>query len=194
VSWEPRWLEEAVRLAALMTSDFEDKKDGGFFFTVTAEPIRLKEGYDGPTPSGNSVAAVNLIRLSELTGVTEYRRSANRTLKFFSKDLEQQPSAHACMLIALDLLMNGMKEVVVTSPTDSSAQAMISEALRAFIPQKVLLVATKKSYPKLSAVSTLLDGRRPGTKARAFVCENFTCKLPADSAKALEVQLGIRQG
>jgi uncharacterized protein YyaL (SSP411 family) len=193
-SWEPRWLEEAVRLAGLMTSDFEDKKDGGFFFTVTAEPVRLKEGYDGPTPSGNSVATLDLVRLSEITGDEGYRRSAERALKYFSGDLEQQPSAHACMLMALDLLINGMKEVVVTSPTEAGAREMTKEALRAFIPHKVLLVATKKTYEKLSAASTLLEGRRPGTKARAFVCENFTCKLPADSGKALEAQLGIKQG
>ena len=193
-SWEPRWLEEAVRLAGLMASDFEDKKEGGYFFSVKAEPVRLKEGYDGPTPSGNSVAALDLVRLSELTGVEWYRRSAESILKFFAGDLEQQPSSHACMLIALDLLMNGMKEVVVTSPTESSARALTKVALRAFIPQKVLLVATKKTYGKLRTLSSLLEGRTPGTKARAFVCENFTCKLPVDSAKGLESQLGIRPG
>jgi uncharacterized protein YyaL (SSP411 family) len=191
---DPRWLEEAVKLTKVMVRDFEDKEDGGYFFTTKAEPMRMKEGYDGPTPSGNSVAALDLIRISELTGNEEYKRSAEQLLKYFSLDLEQQPTAHACMLTALDLLVNGVREVVILAPTDVAAKAMVRRVAGAFLPGKVLLVATKKTYERLSKLSQLLEGRKPAAKARGFVCQNYTCLLPADTPEALRLQLGTGRG
>jgi len=189
---EPRWLKEAIRLNEIMVDDFEDKENGGFYMSLEAEPARLKESYDGPTPSGNSVAALNLIRLAELTGEDAHRRRAEGTLKWFAKEIERQPSAHACMLVAVDFLLNGVREIVVTSQGDGGAAEMKSEIFRAFVPDRVVLVATSETYHELSGISRLLDGREPGRKARAFVCQNFACKLPSDSAQALRAQLASR--
>jgi uncharacterized protein YyaL (SSP411 family) len=186
---EPRWLEEAVRLNEVMVEDFEDKKNGGFFMSLEAEPARMKESYDGPTPSGNSVATLNLIRISELTGEEKHRSKAERTLKWFAKDIDRQPSSHAVMLIALDLLLNGVREVVVTAPSKQAASEMRFEVFREYMPFRVLLVATSATYGELSHASKLLEGRAPGRRARAFVCQNFACKLPADSPEALRAQL-----
>ncbi len=110
-----------------MISDFEDKEHGGFFFTVDAQPARLKERYDGVTPSGNSVAAVSLIRLAELTGKEEMRQMGEGVLKSFGRDIEQQPSGHVEMMIALDMLLNGMTEIVVTSRDRASAADLTKE-------------------------------------------------------------------
>jgi uncharacterized protein len=189
---EPRWLKEAVRLNGVMVDDFEDQKNGGFFMSLEAEPARLKESYDGPTPSGNSVAALNLIRLGEITGKDAYRRKAEGVLKWGAKETERQPSAHAYMLVALDLLLNGVREIVVTSQGDEAAAEMRSEVFRTFLPDRVLLVATSETYHELSEMSSLLEGRAPGRKARAFVCQNFTCKLPSESPQALRAQLASR--
>jgi hypothetical protein len=186
---KPRWLAEALRLTNLMTSDFEDKKHGGFFFTVDAQPARLKEGYDGVTPSGNSVAAVNLIRLAELTGKEEMKQAGEGVLKSFGRDIEQQPSGHAEMLIALDMLLNGMTEIVITSRDRTDAAEVTKEVWRTFLPSKVVLSAYSESYGQLSGMTSLLEGRRPGAKPKVYVCRNFACRLPADSVGSLRVQL-----
>ena len=186
---DPRWLEQAIRLTSVMLNEYEDRDGGGFYLTISAEPVRLKESYDGPTPSGNSVAILNLIRLSELTGNTGLRESARRTLKAFAGEVQRQPSGHAVMLQGLDLILNGSREIVISAPTAKAAGKMKAEVYRTFIPDKVVLAATSKSYGRLSKVSTLLEGREPRSKARAFVCQNFACKLPADSVEALRNQL-----
>ncbi len=186
---EPRWLKEAVSLAKVMLDEYEDKEEGGFYLTLTSEPARLKESYDGPTPSGNSVAALDLIRLSELTGEEVFRKAAERTLGCFGGEVQRQPSSHTVALCALDLLLNGMREVVITAPTKKAAVEMKSETFRAFVPDKVVLTATEGTFIELSKMSTLLEGRRPGGRARAFVCRNNTCKLPADTVEALRSQL-----
>ncbi|HKT22257.1 MAG TPA: hypothetical protein VJR06_06610, partial [Nitrososphaerales archaeon] len=191
-SSDPAWLRESARLTKVMTDDLEDKESGGFYFTAEAEPARLKESYDGPTPSGNSVAALDLIRLSELTGDQEYRKRAERTLRAFGKEVERRPSAHACMLAALDLLLNGTREVVVTAPDEQLARPMKDEVFRTFAPDRVLLTATTATYPALTKLSTLLEGREPAARPRAYVCQNFACKVPAATVKTLSSQLTAR--
>ncbi len=188
-SSEPRWLKEAIRLTGVMVEDLEDKTGGGFYLSTAAEPARLKEGYDGPTPSGNSVAALNLIRLAELTGDEQFRKAAERTIKCFSKEIHVNPSGHTTMLSALDLLLNGTREVVITAPDERGAREMKDEVFRGYVPDKVVIAATPTTFPELSGMTRLLEGRKPGTRARAFVCRNFVCKLPADSAESLRKQL-----
>jgi len=186
---EPKWLEEAIRLTKIMLDDLEDKEGGGFYLTTSAEPAWLKESYDGPTPSGNAVAGLNLIRLSELTGEPTFRKAAERTLRAFAVEVEMQPLAHVVMLEVADLLLNGTKEIVISASTDREANQMKAEVYRTFAPEYMVLTATHESYRKLAKVSLLLEGRRPQSKARAFVCQNFACKLPADSVEALRRQL-----
>ena len=186
---EPLWLKESIALTDLMLADYEDREAGGLYLALSAEPAKLKEGYDGPTPSGNSVAALDLVRIAELTGRDEYRMAAERTLKFFLGDVERSPSYHTVMLQAVDLLLNGMKEVVISAPSAAAAGDMKSEVFGPFLPAKAVLTATSETYDELSKMSPLLEGRRPGRRPRAFVCENRACEVPADSAATLRDQL-----
>jgi len=186
---EPKWLENGITLTRSMLERFEDRERGGFYLTVSAAPARLKESYDGPLPSGNSVAVLNLIHLSELTGDLDFRKAAERTLKAFGGEVERQPSAHAVMLEGLDLILNGCREIVISAPTAKNVRDMRREVYKEFIPDKVMLAVTPETYGRLSKVSSLLEGRRPRAKAMAYVCQNFACKLPADSTEALRGQL-----
>ncbi len=191
---DPKWLSEAIGLTKTMVDDFEDKEAGGFFLTTGKVPARLKESYDGPTPSGNAVAAVSLARLAELTGDQGFRKKAESTVKTFAGDAERLPSGHTVIMVALDLLVNGVREVVITSPTKKGLGEMRTEVFRTFIPDKVVLGATAESYDPLKGLTRLLEGRKPGPRARAFVCQNFTCALPVDSVEGLRAQLEPRKG
>jgi uncharacterized protein YyaL (SSP411 family) len=191
---EPEWLGESARLTRAMIERFGDGEKGGFFLSTDEVPAKVKESYDGPTPSGNSVASLNLVRLAEITGDAEFRKHAEKSIGFFGNELERSPSGHTTMLAALDLLLNGASEIVITAPDDKSMAGMRAEAFREYNPAKVVLAASKETYGDLSKLSGLLEGRRPTAKARAFVCQNFTCKLPAESVDALRVQLARPKG
>ena len=186
---DPKWLEDATRLAGDMVRDYEDPKDGGFFFSLDADPARLKESYDGPTPSGNAVAALGLIRLGELTGDARFAKAGERTAAAFAGDVANRPSAHAQMLAAMDMLLNGTREVAITAPTMDDAAPMLRAAYRAYAPDRVMLTATGRTFPSLAKVSGLLEGREPGRKATAYVCRNFVCNVPADTPEGLSEQL-----
>jgi uncharacterized protein YyaL (SSP411 family) len=70
-TFDPAWLREAWPLHEVLARDFWDAEHGGFFQTSAADEVALarrKPGDDGALPSGNAVAAQNLLRLAELTG------------------------------------------------------------------------------------------------------------------------------
>lgn len=99
-----RWLDEAQKLTDAMLERFEDKQDGGFFFTSHDHEklfARSKDQYDGVTPSANSVAALNLVRLAQKTKLPKYRSAAERTLKAFAPGLLVNPGNLTAMAQAV---------------------------------------------------------------------------------------------
>lgn len=67
---------------------FLDRDGGGYFNTPGEDPsvlLRAKEDYDGAEPSGNSVSAINLIRLSSMVAggkSANYRQTAGHLLVY----------------------------------------------------------------------------------------------------------------
>ncbi len=188
-TFDPRRLESARLLANVMVKDFLDEESGGFFMSVDFQPAKVKDGHDGPIPSGNSVAVMDLLRLSEVTGEKGLRKLAETTLASFTEKLESQPSGHVSMIAGLDSMLNGMKEVVITAPGKLEGSSMLSEVAGRYVPNKAVLFATPDNFGKLAGLSPLLEGRKPGRKAVAYVCENSVCKLPATSVGELKSQL-----
>ncbi|MFO0863305.1 MAG: thioredoxin domain-containing protein [Gemmataceae bacterium] len=102
---EPRWLDEAKSLTETMLKHHGDEKRGGFFMSADdAEKLfaRSKDQYDGAQPSGNSQAALNLVRLAKLTGEERWAKEADRTLRAFAVSMKMQGSGMSRMAQALD--------------------------------------------------------------------------------------------
>src|SRR5262249_2039279 len=105
---DKRWLNEAKALTELMVQHFSDKERGGFFYTSNDHEklfARAKDQHDGAQPSGNSMAARNLVRLWNKTGDVRYRELAEKTMKAFSVPLKAAPSSMTTMAAALDLYL-----------------------------------------------------------------------------------------
>jgi len=185
----PDRLEQGLMLTDVMVRDFFDEGNGGFYMGRETVPARTKEGYDGPTPSGNSVAVMNLLRLSEFTGDGKLRKIAEKTLGYFRGALDDHPTEHAYMMAGLDSLVNGMKEVVIVGSDRRAADGMVDAIAQTYMPASVLLVADGENYQRLAKLTPLLQGREPKRGPVAYVCENFTCKVPARSVQELMNQL-----
>ena len=103
---EVRYLEEALHLNSIFIRHFWDNEQGGFFFTADDGEqllVRRKEVYDGATPSGNSVALLNLLRLANITGDQNIAEMAAKTARSFFALVKQAPTAYTYFLTALDL-------------------------------------------------------------------------------------------
>lgn len=106
---EPRWLDEAKALTDTMVRLYGDGERGGFFYTSNDHEklfVRSKDQYDGAQPSGNSVAARNLVRLWVKTKDEKYRELAERSLRAFAGPLKINPSGLTTMAHALALLLD----------------------------------------------------------------------------------------
>jgi uncharacterized protein YyaL (SSP411 family) len=112
VTGDKRWLDEAKALTDTMIKYHADKKAGAFFYTANDHEklfARAKDQYDGAQPSGNSVAARNLVRLWVKTGDEKYREQADKTFKVFAATMQSRPTQLAAMLDALGLYLDAQK-------------------------------------------------------------------------------------
>jgi peroxiredoxin len=101
---DPAHLASAQRLTDTQRELFEDRERGGFYSTSGEDNslvLRLKDGHDGAEPSGNSVAALNLLRLAQITGRGDLRESMQRIFAAFGAELSASPAALPAMLVAL---------------------------------------------------------------------------------------------
>jgi uncharacterized protein YyaL (SSP411 family) len=110
---EDRWLDEAKKLTDLMIEHHGDKKSGGFYYTSSDHEklfARAKDQFDGAQPSGNSVAARNLVRLWIKTGEDKYRAEAERSFKAFAGTLKTNPSGMPTIAEALGMYLDAPKK------------------------------------------------------------------------------------
>jgi uncharacterized protein YyaL (SSP411 family) len=190
-SFDRRWMSASLMLAEEMVALFWDGSGGGFFMKPPGGEIAaIKEGYDGPTPSGNSVASLDLLRLAEFTGNRDFREMAETTLKLFADSMESSPTGHLEMLAAVDFSF-GSKEIVLAGGwAPDELRPMVREIQTRFLPTKVLALADGDP-----AMAQLTEGKA-AIKGRptVYVCESFACKAPVTDLAALKGQLDSMHG
>ena len=188
VSGDARWLDQAKRLHAALSDRFAD--EGGGYFRTPADHEKLlareKPSYDGAEPTGNSVAALTLLRLESITGEQRWRDEAEKLLKSFGQILGSVPIAMGEMLLAVDWLLDTPKEVVVVRPHGQSDSALLEPLRRTFAPNHVLIRHEDGAPP-----ATPLAQDRPARdgKATAYVCVKGACQLPVTDPSALQALL-----
>lgn len=195
-SGDIEWFAHAVRLERTMSAEFEDRAVGGFFFSSTAGEALLtreKPAYDGSTPSANSIAVLNLLRLYEFTSDDDYRQRAEKTLTFFGDVITRSPAALSEMLQALDFYHdNAMEIVIVTVKGRTDAAPFLQLLGRTFLPNHVLMVVSEgdELAGQLPFIP-LLEGKRAiRGLATAYVCEQGICDLPTSDPATFARQIG----
>jgi uncharacterized protein len=195
-TFDPRWLDEAVRLTDDMLKHFRDTRDGGFFFTANdAEELllRTKDTRDSAVPAGNSVALLNLLRLAKYQMRDDLRDIALGTMQAYAARINEQPFGFERFLAGVDFHRNPTQEVVfVGDAGDPTTQALIRTVAREYHPNRIALLLDPqaagserlpKRYPLLEG-KTLVDG-----KPAVYVCRDFTCRRPVTTAEELMVDL-----
>jgi uncharacterized protein YyaL (SSP411 family) len=184
-SGDPRWYAEACALADVMIERFSDPERGGFFTTADDhEPLaaRRKDLEDTPIPSGNSAAALGLLRLALLSGEGKYERHALGVLRLMFPLAARHPQAFGHMLQAADFYLAPVKEVAIVGPA-SEADSLLRVVRGAYRPHVVLAAGDEDGVP-------LLKGREPvDGHAAAYVCEHFICQAPVTTADELAAAL-----
>ena len=181
---EARRLSMARALHATLAERFAHP-DGGFFRTPAdheALLAREKPAYDGAEPTGNSVAALTLLRLAAITGDAAFQEQGERLLRSFGALLAGAPAALGEMLLAVDFLLSPPREVVLVRPAAGSDAALLDVLRPRLAPSQVLV-----RHEEGTAPATPLAQDRPAQQGRvtAYVCERGACQLPVTSAERL---------
>ena len=104
VTKDDAWLQVAVELSDLQIKYYWDEQDGGFFFTATDHEeliARVKQPTDNAVPSGNSVAAENLVALARLAARPDYLAKARRSIQAVTPLMDRIPRVAPRMAIAI---------------------------------------------------------------------------------------------
>jgi uncharacterized protein len=193
--FDRRDLELALRITEKQRALFEDRNDGAFFSTTETDSslvLRVKEDYDGAEPSGNSVAALNLLRLAQLTGRNEFRHSAERLFSAFGPRLSTVPVAIPKMLVACDFLLSDPRQVIIAGDRGAPETNELIRTVQArFDPHRItMLVDTEETRQFLSeGIPSIGAMTKQDGHAAAYVCRNYTCQLPVSEASRLAVLL-----
>ena len=189
-SFETRYLKEALALTDLTLKHFWDHEGAGFFMTADDGErllVRAMESYDGAIPSGNSIMALNLVRLARATGRTAYEEKAQALVHAFAGAIARSGQGHTQWLSALDFAMGPSLEIVVTGDPDAKeAKAMLRTVRSRFLPNKVLLFRPDGDKPAIAVLAPFLENQvAVDGKPTAYVCREQVCEKPVTSAKAL---------
>jgi len=190
-SFDVELLKLAIELQQTQDRLFFDEKNGGYFSNSGRDEsvfVRMKDDNDGAEPAASSIAALNLLRLSQICDDPKIAERAKKTTAAFATILSRFPSGMPQMLVAVGNLLGKPRQIVIAGKKDSpETKALLKEVHRHFLQNTIVLLADANEGQKylgeineaIRAMS-LVEG-----KPAAYVCENFTCKAPVTDLKQL---------
>ncbi len=188
---EARLLEQARALAEIMIREFEDERNGGFFYTpVSHENLiaRPKDVHDNATPSGNGMAATALARLGRLLAHDSFTRTAKRALEAVAHVLEHEPTAAGQSLIALDFLEGEGLDLAVVAGSDAAEfHGALEKIARRFMPGRVVVPRPGGASDQASPL--LAERPARGDRVTTYLCKGSTCGPPVVGLDELEAAL-----
>ncbi|HOC39702.1 MAG TPA: thioredoxin domain-containing protein, partial [Thermodesulfobacteriota bacterium] len=191
-TYDVHYLEEAITVTRRALDLFWDEARGGFLLSGKDNEQLIapsRDIYDGATPSGNSVALLNLARLAGMTSDKRFEDAAQALVDSFSSDVASYPMAHTHFLMGVDFMFGPLQEIVVAGRRDEeSTQAMIRCVQRAFLPRSVVMLHEQGAEGE--ALTRLLphvkDMKPIQNQTAAYVCENFACSAPVTAIDTLK--------
>ncbi len=179
------YLLKAKSLAEEAIEFFSDEQNSFFYFTPKAQEdvlIRKTEIYDGATPSGNAVMATNLIILSVYFDIAEWKKRSEQMLSYISRLAEKYPSSFGVWILNLQLLIYGVKEIVVMG---DNYHSLLKQVIHEYIPLKIVQGFANEN----SEWPLLKEKIIASNQTKIYICENYSCLKPAESFKEFKNQL-----
>ena len=180
-------LDLASYYASYMLDHFWDEGQNCFYFTADNHEkliIRTKNVYDLSLPSGNSVAALVFLRLYHLTQDKRYFDVSTRVMESLGSMAAENPFGFGQLLNAVYMYVKKPVEITVLKGPSGD---LISYLERKFLPESIIVeVGDDKSLEELRHLPFFSGKAFQGPGTRAYVCKDFTCSLPVDTAKDLE--------
>jgi len=193
-TFEPWLLAWAFELADAVTDRFADAEAGGYFSTAADAQrllLRPKSYIDSATPSENAAAAELVWWCARYRSDGELEARALAAVQGLGAAARRSPEAFGSSLRLLHLANRPPRELVIVGSSDSAAVAAMIAAWRR--AEDTAAVVLRLSGPADELARLPLAQGRLGAgsaeRATAYLCRGGSCRLPANSAAELALQL-----
>lgn len=195
ISSDPDILSKAVALTERLLADFWDKEEGGFYFTgIDHEALidRPKSGNDHSIPSGNSISALNLIRLYYLTDKSVYLDFAKSLFKIFSGQAEENPFGYGSFLSAYDAYQHS-SQILLLGRSREDISPWITRLGQIYLPNTRIFQATETEVNQPFQLKIFQGKKMVDNSVTAYYCRDFTCSQPVTRWEELKTLLEARK-
>lgn len=167
------YLDQAKGMTQIVSDHFSDEQSLFFYFTHKNQNdvlIRKKEIYDGATPSGNSIMAYNLYRLSIIFDINEWRTRSETMVRSLSDTATNYPTSFGVWLALLFEMTEGTREIAILG---NEWEIYLENILGVYISHKLAQASATPlpGYP-------LLADKPETSETRIYLCENYACRQP----------------
>ena len=180
------YLSEAIRLNEIMVEEFWNENGAFYLGSDKSEQLIIRSitGYDGAIPSGNSIAAINLLKLTRITGNIKWAQLADQIFRVFSTEIKNAPTGFTSLLSAFIFESSKPKEIVVVgSGNDPETAKALLSIKSSYNPNKVILF--KDTNDKIQTLTPLAnwtaEHQTINNKTTFYICEDFSCKMPTNN-------------
>ena len=180
ITGDTGYLEEAREILLQVIAHFGDEDTGFFYFTHDGQTdliLRKKEVYDGATPSGNSMMALNLLYLSRIFDEPAWADRSHRMAAALERPVTGYPGSFGIWATLYQALTYTIPEIVITARRPENTR---KEFLSQLIPYRVF-----QSSHQENTHFPLLRDKPAGEIPQLFLCENYSCQLPVNEVSAL---------
>ncbi len=191
-------LQFACQLGELLSRDFADPEQDGFFNTTSEHPhllVRDKEFHDQATPAAGLIAARVLLRLARLTGDEQAMPLVESTLAAAAAAGRRYPFAFPSTWNVHHLHAAERQEVVLALGQAAGSQEPWRRiAYARYLPNadRLLLPAGADCRPtgELARLAPMVAGRHPQEgRTTAYLCRGKTCLPPLTTPADLDQEL-----
>ena len=184
------YLKLSLNFADKMIDDFYDDKDGGFFLTsYNAETsiARVKDATDEAMPSGNSIAALILLELSDISENENYAELAQEVFTTFGFEANQSPTEYSQFLTALIYSLGKHRTFLIAeNPNDKDTDKIIKSLNQRLFTDSIVLYK-RSDNPEIQQIYTSAKNKNAlDQKTEIYICEKTTCKQSLKGLHAVE--------
>ncbi|MBS1640210.1 MAG: thioredoxin domain-containing protein [Bacteroidetes bacterium] len=180
ISSNNQYLLKAKQATEFVVENFSDTQSPIFFFTQKTQTdivIQKKEVYDGATPSGNAVMALNLQYLAIVFNNISWKEQATTMLQLLQNAVLRYPTSFGVWASVYQNEIMGLNEIVVSG---KNVEENLLQVLQLYIPNKII----QSSSIKKDEIFPLLNNRIDEAKTQFFLCQNYSCSLPKENFSA----------
>jgi hypothetical protein len=187
VTGEADFLIRARTLTDWVIENFSEEDTGYFFYTHAAQNdviVRKRDIYDGATPSGNAVMALNLLYLGTVFDINDWKQRAADNVAGLKDVIKRYPGSFAFWATLINAFTYPLYEIVLAGAYSVEKHKEFLETTiqnRVFQISSVSHQISSVNHPELP----ILRNKPVVGQSQFFLCRDYSCQQPVKEVSDL---------